>query len=398
MMLFTHGLVVVLTLFFTFVVTTPAELPPGGNKFIIHQSVPKPFKKTGTTALLSAYRKYNSTAPEGLVKAAATNGGAVTTVPTQFDTEFLASIAIGGQIVNLELDTASADFWCFSSDLPESVSSGHTLYNPSLSSTSELRSGYRWSISYGNGSGASGSVYEDNVRVGSTTITAQTVEVAQQISSKFRPDIDNDGILGLGFDNINTVTPTKQVTFLSNAKATLTAPLFTANLKKGRPGTYTFGYIDAGQHTDSITYVPVDCVNGYWQFTSNGYAIGNGKFVPTAIDSIADTSTPFLLLPTPIVVAYYNRIRGAVYNYAYGGFTYPCHAPLPDFTLGIGIYKAVVPGSYMYYAHVSSTTCFGAIQQNDGMGFSVVGTVFLKSQFVVFDVGALQLGFAPKVL
>lgn len=88
------------------------------------------------------------------------------------------------------------------------------------------------------------------------------------------------------------------MTFLSNAKATLTAPLFTANLKKGRPGTYTFGYIDAGQHTDSITYVPVNCANGYWQFTSNGYAIGNGKFVPTAIDSIAGTYLSPVSTPT----------------------------------------------------------------------------------------------------
>lgn len=107
--------------------------------------------------------------------------------------------------------------WCFSSDLPESVSSGHTLYNPSLSSTSELRSGYRWSITYGNDSGASGNVYEDSVRVGSTTITAQTVEVAQQISSKFLPDIDNDGILGLGFDNINTGKGKLEASFHTSA-------------------------------------------------------------------------------------------------------------------------------------------------------------------------------------
>lgn len=83
------------------------------------------------------------------------------------------------------------------------------------------------------------------------------------------------------------VTPTKQKTFFSNAQASLSAPLFTANLKKGQPGSYTFGYIDAAQHTGSVTYVPVNSANGFWEFTSNGYAVGSGAFTSTSIDAIA---------------------------------------------------------------------------------------------------------------
>lgn len=84
-----------------------------------------------------------------------------------------------------------------------------------------------------------------------------------------------------------SVQPVKQKTFFSNAKASLSAPLFTANLKKGQPGTYTFGYIDAAQHSGGITYVPVNTANGFWEFTSNGYAVGSGAFVSSSIDSIA---------------------------------------------------------------------------------------------------------------
>lgn len=88
------------------------------------------------------------------------------------------------------------------------------------------------------------------------------------------------------------VKPTKQKTFFSNAKASLSAPLFTANLKKGKPGSYTFGYIDAAQHTGSVTYVPVNSAQGFWEFTSNGYAIGSGAFNSLSIDSIAGASFP----------------------------------------------------------------------------------------------------------
>lgn len=62
----------------------------------------------------------------------------------------------------------------------------------------------------------------------------------------------------------------------------------------------------------------------------------------------------------------------------------------------------MVPGSYINYAPVSdgSSTCFGGIQSDDGIGFSIFGDVFLKSQFVVFSdaSGGPQLGFAAKDL
>ena len=233
--------------------------------------------------------------------------------------------------------------------------------------------------------------------MGATTVTSQAVELATSISAQFQQDIDNDGLLGLAFDSLNTVQPVQQKTFFSNAKASLSAPLFTANLKKGAPGTYDFGYIDASKHTGSITYVNVNTANGFWEFTSNGYAVGTGAFTSASIDAIADTGTTLLYLPSSIVSAYYAKVSGSKYDSNQGGYTFPCSATLPSITLGIGSYRAVVPGSYILYAPVSGSTCFGGIQRNTGIGFSIYGDIFLKSQFVVFSGAATpQLGFAPK--
>ncbi|KAI4164493.1 MAG: hypothetical protein LQ342_001806 [Letrouitia transgressa] len=382
-----------------FAAANPIDIRAAKGDFIVHQTVRKPFIKSGPAALLSTYGKYNATPPEDVVKAAVANDGTVTTTPEQYDSEYLTPVTIGGQTLNLDFDTGSSDLWVFSSELPASQSNGHSVYNPSRSSTAKIKSGYTWKIQYGDGSGASGNVYTDTVKVGTTTVTNQAVELAQQISAQFQQDIDNDGLLGLAFDSINTVQPTKQKTFFSNAKPSLSAPLFTANLKKGKPGSYTFGYIDAAQHSGAITYVPVNSANGFWEFTSNGYAVGSGSFVSTSIDSIADTGTTLLYLPQSVVTAYYSKVSGARYDSSQGGYTFACSATLPSITLGIGSYRAVVPGSYVNYAPVSSTTCFGGIQANTGIGFSIFGDIFLKSQFVVFNGGSpLQLGVGPKTL
>lgn len=244
--------------------------------------------------------------------------------------------------------------WVFSTEQPSSQTYGHTLYNPAASSTSRQLSGYTWSITYGDGSSSSGNVFTDTVSVGGTTVTGQAVEAAQTVSSQFVQG-PGDGLLGLAFNSINTVKPVQQSTFFFHAIAEgLPSPVFTANLKKGRVGNYNFGYINSAEYTGSITYVPVNTANGFWEFTSNGYAVGSGAFTSGSIDAIADTGTTLLYLPTTVVSAYYSKVSNARNSATYGGYVFPCSSALPSITLGIGTYRAVVPGSFMNYAPVST--------------------------------------------
>lgn len=126
----------------------------------------------------------------------------------------------------------------FSTLTPSSESTGHAKYNPS---SGTKKSGYTWDISYGDGSGAGGSVYADKVVVGGVTATSQAVEAATSVSSQFTQDTDNDGLLGLAFSTINTVRPQQQNTFFDTVKGSLAQKLFTADLKKGTAGSYDFG-------------------------------------------------------------------------------------------------------------------------------------------------------------
>ncbi|KAL1302689.1 hypothetical protein AAFC00_003052 [Neodothiora populina] len=352
--------------------------------------------------MLKTYARY-SAAPPTDVKVAAQSAeqsqqsGTVAAIPQAYDMSYLSPVTIGGQSLNLDFDTGSADLWVFSDKLSASDRGTHDYYN---TSSATQMAGQQWGIGYGDGSSARGIVYADKVVVGQVTATSQAVEAATSVSSQFVSDTHNDGLLGLAFSTINTVRPNQQTTFFDSVKSSLAQPLFTVDLKKGQAGSYDFGFIDSSKYTGEISYVNVDSSGGFWRFTADGWAVGAAKsFNKTSFTAIADTGTSLMYLPQASVDAYYNSISGASYNAQVGGYIYPCNADAPSFHIIIGGSAFTVPGSYINYAQVSQTMCFGGLQSDSGIGFSILGDVFLKSQFVVFSAptGATpQLGFGSQ--
>ncbi|KAJ9131018.1 Secreted aspartic proteinase [Pleurostoma richardsiae] len=335
-----------------------------------------------------------------------TSGPWVQATPEAYDSEYNCEVMIGdpAQVLNLNFDTGSSDLWVFSSELASDQSSGHNLYEPADSETSEYLSGESWSISYGDGSTSSGDVYADTVQIGSVAVTSQAVEAAKEVSDSFVSDTGSDGILGLAFSTLNQVSPTRQSTWLENAinDGDLWSELFTAHLLHNKDGWYNFGYIDDSQHTGTIGYADVDESWGYWKFTIPGFTVGYKPYNATSITAIADTGTSLLLLPDGVVQAYYSCVTGAAYDSSWGGWTFPCSSALPilTFTIDSSGTNFTVPGNYMNYAPLDSagTTCYGGLQSDTGIGFSIFGDVVLKAAFVVFDYGNMQMGFASKNL
>lgn len=286
--------------------------------------------------------------------------------------------------------------WVFSSETPKADVDGQTVYTSSKSSTSKTVSGATWSIEYGDGSSSSGNVVTDVVTIGGATVTGQAVELAEKVSDEFVSDSGSDGLLGLAFDSINTVSPNPVKTFFFNALSSLESPVFTANLGYHTPGTYDFGFIDTAKYSGAITYASVNTANGFWEITGAGYAVGSATFKSLSIDAIVDTGTTLLYVPVAVSNAYWATVSSAKNSESEGGWIFDCSATLPDFTFGVGSSKFVIPGDFINYAPVEGTTCFGGIQPNTGIGFSIFGDILIKSQFVIFDGGATRVGFAAK--
>lgn len=344
----------------------------------------------------SKYEHAGAKAPLHVRAAAATQKGSVAATPEAYDMTYLSPVTIGGQTFNLNFDTGSADLWVYSNLQSQTQQSGHTIYNASR--TGKVMNGQTFAITYGDGSSATGKVYADKVTVGGVTATSQAVEAATSVSDFLLEDPDLDGILGLAFSNVNQVKPSQQKTFFDSVKSSLASKLFTVTLKKGAAGSYDFGYIDNTKYTGKITYTSVNSGSGLWQFGVTGYSLGSGKTASKSFQAIADTATTLLYLPDDVVAAYYKQVKGAQFSSTQGAWVFPCSATLPSFSAVIGGAKATVPGSYLNYAPLDGTTCFGGIQSDSGIGFSIFGSMFLKSQFVVFDQTKSnpRLGFAQQ--
>jgi len=368
------------------------------RSFSINQVERGVFLRNGAQQVAKTYRKYGVPVPDHVqsAAAAAVTGSAPANPGDEYDSLYLSPVTLGNTTVQLDFDTGSADLWVFSSLQASAQLTGHDYYRVDAS---KQISGASWKITYGDGSGAGGKVYADKVVVGGVTATSQAVEAATSVSTQFQQDQNTDGLLGLAFSSINTVTPTGQKTFFDNVKADLAKPLFAVTLKYHAAGTYDFGYIDTSKYTGDITYVDVSTANGFWEFTPTGYYIGNGSEVKSSIDAIADTGTTLVYLPSAIVKAYYAKVASSQNSNTYGGYVFPCSGTLPDFSLTVGGSKKTIPGKYINYAPVEtgSTTCYGGIQDNSGIGFSILGDVFLKAHYVVHDVSSTpKIGFAKQ--
>ncbi|KPI38111.1 Aspartic protease PEP3 [Cyphellophora attinorum] len=335
-----------------------------------------------------------------------TQDGAVATAGTQNDAQFLSPVTIGGQELIMNFDSGSSDTWIFNTNLPASAQQGHTVYDPTKSSTfKNLLADSTFNVTYGDGSAVSGPVGVDTVDIGGSTVAQQAIGLPDVVSESFIVDSQSNGLVGLAFSKLNTIEPQRQNTFFENVLPDLSQPVFTAQLLGGKIGAYEFGRIDSSAFTGELARIPVDSSEGFWKVQAD-LANVNGRDIPIDGGSaIIDTGTSLMLVQEQMVVGYYNQVQGAELNQQVGGIIFPCNAALPDLKVRIGdSYVATIPGSGMNFAEVGTDTqtgeafCFGGLQSNQGVPFAIYGDVFFKSQFVAFQGGNdPSIGIAPHV-
>ncbi|KAL9104150.1 MAG: hypothetical protein Q9163_000897, partial [Psora crenata] len=295
--------------------------------------------------------------------------GRVATTPGHHDSVYLCPATIGGQTLNVNIDTGSSDLWLFNTALSDDDRGTHIIYDPAKSASHKPVADATFNVTYGDRSNLSGHVATDTMTIGGITVADQAIELPTSLSDSIIEDAA-DGIVGLGFQKLNSIctlsaTPPARAsracpkgyvsnprpTWFENAKTILKDGLFTANLKEGTPGYYNFGEIDHTAFQGDIHYAPVNSSRGHWQFPSRSYKIGDGPTVTyNGHDGIADTGSSILFLDPGVAKAYYTNVQGAR-NSALG-YSFPCTAKLPDFTVALGDYIGTISGDLINYAPI----------------------------------------------
>ncbi|MBW0496113.1 hypothetical protein O181_035828 [Austropuccinia psidii MF-1] len=369
---------------------------------------------SGAAAYAKAARRYDFQSPtfhgnKGRVLAIKADGthNEVPAESIAHDLEYVVPVTVGtpGVKLMIDFDTGSADFWVWSSDIKSGHSDalGHAVYDPKKSSTSEMVEGGTWKISYGDGSSASGYICLDELKIGGLKCSRQGVEVAEKLSSTFLTSEGSDGLLGLAFSHINTATP-QQKTPVQNMMENdiLEEGLFTVCLKHDTEGEgfYSFGEIlpkEGGVEEKDIAYTPVDNSKGFWAFESPQAKIGDEVVELQGNQAIADTGTTLALVSEEVVTALYKQIPGAVVDHESGGYVYPVDAQVPDVQLAVGKNMYTIPGKNLGYGEPQNGMQFGGIQSRGNNGFDILGDVFLKSVYAVFDQKNVRIGFAQRL-
>jgi hypothetical protein len=319
----------------------------------------------------------------------------------QNDLEYVVPVKIGtpGVTLHLDFDTGSSDLWVWSSHLANVHShGGHTIYDPKKSSTAKHATG-SWRITYGDGSSASGDVYTDTITIADIVVPRQAVEAAKKLSSSFLTDGGNDGLLGLAWPEINTVHPRPVATPMKNMieKKLIDHPLFTVKLGRGKePGFYSFGYIDPKVTSDPLTYTQVDHSHGFWQVNSASYSINDKVFEYPGNTCILDTGTTLALVDDDVLSAIYKEVKGAVYDNQQGGWKFPVGATTPTVAFAVGDKRYTVNPKDFTYCEADTGYLFGGIQSRGNLPFDILGDVFLKSVYVVFNQGDSTVGIAQR--
>ncbi|KAH0536152.1 hypothetical protein FGG08_006956 [Glutinoglossum americanum] len=379
----------------------PQKRQPGSFKV---KRVRNPhFEPNGPAELKRAYGKYGFSRPTSFDRRLAPRNGTgkVENAPVFKDKEFLSPVTIGGQDFLLNFDTGSSDLWVFSTLMPSDQAVGHKLFDHTKSPTFQPLKGQRFAITYGDASFAQGVVGTDTVDIGGATVQSQAVELATNVSDSFVVDTASQGLVGLAFSQLNKVRPSKQKTFFDNVLSTLNAPVLSADLKHGTPGSYEFGNIDTSNFVGDLTFTDVDATTGFWTFNPSSFVIGGQSQGTTGTTAIVDTGTTLMLIDPESVKAYYSGVKGAV-NDTENGFVFPCGQKLPDLGVEIEGKNFTIPGDLIDFGQIgrgaNSNICFGGIQEIPRPPM-IFGDVFMKAVFVVFDAGTPpKLGFAEQDL
>ncbi|KAM5182271.1 gastricsin-like [Mantella aurantiaca] len=327
-------------------------------------------------------------------------GFAVASESMYFDTYYYGPISIGTPPQNFLVlfDTGSSNLWVPSTYCSSTACTNHHIFNPSQSST-YTSNGQRFNMGYGGGNVASsvtGLFGYDTVYIQGLTITNQEFGLTITEPSGNFYYSPFDGILGLAYPGLSVGGATTVMQGILNQNL-LNQPIFSVYLGS-QSGEVIFGGVDTSLYSGQINWAPLSN-DLYWQvalqdFSINGQATG---WCSNGCQAIVDTGTTQLNIPDPYMQQLLPYLGIQNQN---GGYYVNCNnlqsMPTLSFTIN-GVSFPLSPSAYIVQENGYCSANFLSISlpAQNGDPLWILGDVFLREYYSVFDFGNNQVGFAP---
>jgi len=272
----------------------------------------------------------------------------------------------------------------------------HSKYDSSASSTYKAN-GTSFEIHYGSGS-LEGFMSQETLTIGDLAVKKQDFAEATKEPGLAFAFGKFDGILGLAYDRISVNGAVPPVYNMIN-QGLLAEPLFTFRVgEQPDGGEAVFGGIDPSHYKGKIHYVPVRR-KAYWEVELESVTLGDDTLELENTGAAIDTGTSLIALPTD-VAEMINAQIGAKKSWN-GQYTVDCAtvAGLPDLTFKFGGKPYSLQGSdYVLNVQGTCISAFTGMDINlpDGGSIWIVGDVFLRKYFTVYDLGRDAVGFAES--
>jgi hypothetical protein len=356
-------------------------------KMTIHKRDDKEFVQNIVRAAKNGIKTSHSVSDDGSV-----------VIKDYQNSQYYGEITLGTPSQKFEVifDTGSADLWV-ASEQCDSSCGRHARYNSAKSSTYQAN-GTAFDITYGSGP-VSGFESVDNLGAGNILLKDMMfAEVTDATGLGLAYKIGKfDGILGMAFPilSVNKV-PTMFESMVQQGLVDKAEFSFYLGKESGQKGELLLGGTNPDYYTGDFQYVPLKAQT-YWEITMDSLKVGDSTFGESN-NAIVDSGTSLLTGPSDSVKAIAEAI-GAKPLVA-GEYVVSCDATnLPDFdfTLNGQVYTLTSADYLIPDGDMCLLGMMGLDVPRPSGPLWILGDLFMRKYYTVFDVENAQVGFATAV-
>uniref|UniRef100_A0A8D2CRA8 Gastricsin n=1 Tax=Sciurus vulgaris TaxID=55149 RepID=A0A8D2CRA8_SCIVU len=303
---------------------------------------------------------------------------------TYMDAAYFGEISIGTPPQNFLVlfDTGSSNLWVPSVYCQSLACTTHPRFNPSQSSTFSTN-GQTFSLQYGTGS-LTGFFGYDTLTVESIQVPNQEFGLSEKEPGTNFVYAQFDGIMGLAYPALSMGGATTALQGMLRVEA-LSSPIFSVYLKGSEDGgAVIFGGVDDNLYTGEVSWAPVTR-ELYWQIGIEEFYVGEeaSGWCSQGCQAMVDTGTSLLVVPKKHLSALLQTIGAQEDEYGQVGVTRM--SPIQE-TLPLCVEQ-------------EDGYCSVGLESIDlslegGQPFWILGDVFLRSYYSIFDMANNRVGFA----